>query len=124
MTMFNMMEYPACVQLVYEGCSLSHPIFFVQSPDFQILSSRKFSLYKKRPTYCSKIFKIICTLPPLPQSERHLDKITMVDEFLKRIFTVLHSNDPVARALTLRTLGAISVIIPERKQVLKSNHTN
>ena len=54
------------------------------------------------------------------QSERHLDKITMVDEFLKRIFTVLHSNDPVARALTLRTLGAISVIIPERKQVLKS----
>ena len=54
------------------------------------------------------------------QSERHLDKITMVDEFLKRIFTVLHSNDPVARALTLRTLGAISVIIPERKQVLNS----
>ena len=50
------------------------------------------------------------------QSERHLDKITMVDEFLKRIFTVLHSNDPVARALTLRTLGAISGIIPERKQ--------
>ena len=40
----------------------------------------------------------------------------MVDEFLKRIFTVLHSNDPVARALTLRTLGAVSVIIPERKQ--------
>ena len=55
---------------------------------------------------------------PPSQSERHLDKITMVDEFLKRIFTVLHSNDPVARALTLRTLGAISVIIPERKQVL------
>ena len=53
----------------------------------------------------------------IQQSERHLDKITMVDEFLKRIFTVLHSNDPVARALTLRTLGAISVIIPERKQV-------
>ena len=47
----------------------------------------------------------------------------MVDEFLKRIFTVLHSNDPVARALTLRTLGAISVIIPERKQVLKKFNT-
>ena len=32
----------------------------------------------------------------------HLDKITNVDEFVKRVSTVLHSNDPVARALTLR----------------------
>ena len=62
-------------------------------------------------------FVKLCVLRVIQQSERHLDKITMVDEFLKRIFTVLHSNDPVARALTLRTLGAISVIIPERKQV-------
>lgn len=62
-------------------------------------------------------FVKLCVLRVIQQSERHLDKITMVDEFLKRIFTVLHSNDPVARALTLRTLGAVSVIIPERKQV-------
>lgn len=28
------------------------------------------------------------------QSEKHLDKILNVDEFVKRIFTVTHSNDP------------------------------
>ncbi|XP_063990575.1 integrator complex subunit 7 [Diachasmimorpha longicaudata] len=51
------------------------------------------------------------------QSERHLDKILNVDEFVKRIFSVIHSNDPVARALTLRTLGSAASIIPERQQV-------
>ncbi|KAK6636894.1 hypothetical protein RUM43_010558 [Polyplax serrata] len=51
------------------------------------------------------------------QSEKHLDKIMNVDEFVRRIFSVMHSNDPIARALTLRTLGAVAGIIPERKQV-------
>lgn len=62
-------------------------------------------------------FLKLCVLNVVRQSERHLDKITNVDEFVKRIFAVIHSNDPVARALTLRTLGAIASIIPERKQV-------
>ena len=44
----------------------------------------------------------LCVLRVVQQSERHLDKITNVDEFVKRIFTVMHSNDPIARALTLR----------------------
>jgi hypothetical protein len=35
-------------------------------------------------------------------SEKHITKITSVDEFLRRIFSVIHSNDPVARAVTLR----------------------
>jgi hypothetical protein len=30
------------------------------------------------------------------QSERHLDKILNVDEFVRRIFSVTHSNDPVS----------------------------
>lgn len=51
------------------------------------------------------------------QSESHLDKILNIDAFVKRIFIVMHSNDPVARALTLRTLGAVSRLIPEKKQV-------
>ncbi|XP_047509426.1 integrator complex subunit 7 [Pieris napi] len=51
------------------------------------------------------------------QSEKHLDKILNVDEFLRRVFGVLHSNDPVARALALRTLGAVAGIIPERQNV-------
>lgn len=36
------------------------------------------------------------------QSEKHLEKILNVDEFVKRVFSVIHSNDPVARAITLR----------------------
>lgn len=51
------------------------------------------------------------------QSEKHLDKILNVDEFLKRIFMVMHANDPIARALTLRTLGAMAGVIPEKQQV-------
>lgn len=51
------------------------------------------------------------------QSEKHLDKILNVDEFLRRVFSVLHSNDPVARALALKTLGAVAGIIPERQNV-------
>ena len=61
-------------------------------------------------------FLKLCVLRVVHQSEIHLDKITNVDEFIKRVFAVMHSNDPVARALTLRTLGAVAVIIPERKQ--------
>lgn len=51
------------------------------------------------------------------QSEKHIDKILNVDEFVKRIFMVMHSNDPIARALTLRTLGAVACVIPEKEQV-------
>lgn len=51
------------------------------------------------------------------QSEKHLDKILNVDEFVRRIFSVTHSNDPVARALTLQTLGSVAGVIPERQQV-------
>lgn len=51
------------------------------------------------------------------QSEKHLDKIFTIDEFVRRIFSVIHSNDPVARALTLKTLGAVAVIIPEKQNV-------
>lgn len=51
------------------------------------------------------------------QSEKHLGKILNVDEFVKRIFVVIHSNDPVARAITLRTLGSVSCVIPEKEQV-------
>lgn len=52
------------------------------------------------------------------QSEKHLDKILNVDEFVRRIYSVIHSNDPVARALTLRTLGSVAGIIPERQNVI------
>ena len=62
-------------------------------------------------------FLKMCVLRVFQQSSLHLDKVTSVDEFLKRIITVNNSNDPVARALTLRVLGAIAQIIAERKNV-------
>lgn len=46
-----------------------------------------------------------------------MDKILSVDEFVKRIYVVIHSNDPVARSITLRTLGAVAGVIPEQEQV-------
>lgn len=30
------------------------------------------------------------------QSEKHFDKIINVDEFIRRVFSVIHSNDPVS----------------------------
>lgn len=44
------------------------------------------------------------------QSEKHLEKIINVDEFVKRVFIVIHSNDPVARAITLRFYYLVSSI--------------
>ncbi|XP_073484512.1 integrator complex subunit 7 [Aquarana catesbeiana] len=60
-------------------------------------------------------FLRLCVLKVTQQSEKHLEKILNVDEFVKRIFSVIHSNDPVARAITLRMLGSLASIIPDRK---------
>ncbi|ETE68294.1 Integrator complex subunit 7, partial [Ophiophagus hannah] len=60
-------------------------------------------------------FLRLCILKMTQQSEKHLEKILNVDEFVKKIFSVIHSNDPVARAITLRMLGSMASIIPERK---------
>ncbi|KAL7388630.1 hypothetical protein ABVT39_018032 [Epinephelus coioides] len=60
-------------------------------------------------------FLRLCVLIVTQQSEKHLEKILNVDEFVKRVFSVIHSNDPVARAITLRMLGSLASIIPDRK---------
>jgi len=62
-------------------------------------------------------FLKMCVLRVCQQSSLHLDKVTSVDELVRRIITVINSNDPVARALTLRVLGSLAAIIPERKSV-------
>ncbi|KAJ3606218.1 hypothetical protein NHX12_025738 [Muraenolepis orangiensis] len=60
-------------------------------------------------------FLRLCVLKVTQQSEKHLEKILNVDEFVKRVFSVIHSNDPVARAITLRMLGSLASVIPDRK---------
>ncbi|XP_050311568.1 integrator complex subunit 7 [Anthonomus grandis grandis] len=62
-------------------------------------------------------FLRLCVLRVCQQSEKHLDKMSNVDEFVRRIYSVIHSNDPIARAVTLRTFGAVASIIPERQQI-------
>ncbi|GAB6026056.1 hypothetical protein CHUAL_012262 [Chamberlinius hualienensis] len=62
-------------------------------------------------------FLRLCVLKVTQQSQKHLDKILNLDEFVRRIYAVIHSNDPLARALTLRTLGSIACSIPEKKNV-------
>ncbi|XP_067029171.1 integrator complex subunit 7-like isoform X1 [Acropora muricata] len=62
-------------------------------------------------------FLRLCILKVTQQSEKHLDKVLNVDEFLKRIYSVIHSNDPVARAITVRFLGSIACLVSERKNV-------
>lgn len=62
-------------------------------------------------------FMKLCVLKAIQSSKRHLDKIFNVDEFCRRFFAVIHSNDPIARAVTLRVFGNISPIIAERKNI-------
>ena len=59
----------------------------------------------------------LCILKVAQQSQRHHEKIINVDEFVRRIFQVIHSNDPLARAITLRTLGSTAHVISERKNI-------
>lgn len=46
-------------------------------------------------SFSSNNFLRIWVLRVCQQSEKHLDKILNVDEFVRRIYSVIHSNDPV-----------------------------
>ena len=56
----------------------------------------------------------------IERNRKHLQKILSVDEVCKLIFHNIHSNDCVCRALTLRALAKISVIISDRHNVQHS----
>ncbi|KAI8086512.1 uncharacterized protein BX664DRAFT_366039 [Halteromyces radiatus] len=50
-------------------------------------------------------------------SKDHFTKIINVDETMRRIIPVLGSNDPTARALTLRVLGCMAIIFKDSLDV-------
>ncbi|CDS03704.1 hypothetical protein LRAMOSA01105 [Lichtheimia ramosa] len=50
-------------------------------------------------------------------AKQHLNKVLNVDETVKRVMPVLGSNDPIARAITLRILGCMSMIIADKLDV-------
>ncbi|KFH73076.1 hypothetical protein MVEG_00301 [Podila verticillata NRRL 6337] len=56
-------------------------------------------------------------LQVVKKSEPHLKKLLNVEETIKRISPTLHSNDPLARALTLRVFGCMATIVYDRTDV-------
>lgn len=59
----------------------------------------------------------IFVLQVMRESEKHLDKILNIDDFVRNLFAVSYSNDPYARAITLRTLGHIARIVSGHKNI-------
>lgn len=51
------------------------------------------------------------------RNQSHLNKIYNVDDFFRNIFTVTTSNDPIARSITLLTLGNIASVVSEYKSI-------
>lgn len=49
------------------------------------------------------------------RNQTHLNKIYNVEDFYRSIFTVTTSNDPIARSITLLTLGNIAPVVSEYK---------
>ncbi|CAO3700367.1 unnamed protein product [Rhizopus stolonifer] len=59
--------------------------------------------------YVFKVFK--------EASHHHLEKVINVEETVRRILPILGSNYPIARSITLRVLGCMSIIIAEKLDV-------
>ena len=62
-------------------------------------------------------FLRILILQVFKESEKHLDKILNIDEFVRHLFAVSYSNDPLARSITLQTLGHIARIVWNNKNI-------
>ncbi|KAH9497646.1 Integrator complex subunit 7 [Dermatophagoides farinae] len=62
-------------------------------------------------------FLRILILQVFKESEKHLDKILNIDEFVRHLFAVSYSNDPLARSITLQTLGHIARIVSNNKNI-------
>lgn len=67
---------------------------------------------------CNNNFIRFCILKVVLSTARHHNKITGKDIFLRPILSVTHSNDAVARSITLRVLGVSASLFPEKKNVL------
>ena len=62
-------------------------------------------------------FLRLLILQVMRDSEKHLDKILNIEEFVRHLFAVSYSNDPLARSITLRTLGSIARIAAHHKAI-------
>uniref|UniRef100_A0A0K0DA42 Integrator complex subunit 7 n=1 Tax=Angiostrongylus cantonensis TaxID=6313 RepID=A0A0K0DA42_ANGCA len=53
----------------------------------------------------------------LSECDSHLSLVFSGSEIFKRVLSVSHSNDPIARAMTLQVLASLAPVSPESKQV-------
>lgn len=53
----------------------------------------------------------------LKDTEKHLDKILNITQFVDHIFEVSYSNDPLARSITLKTMSHIARIVANHKNI-------
>ena len=56
----------------------------------------------------------------IEKNQKHLQKILSIEEIARLIFYNIHSNDSICRALTLRALAEISLIISDKHNVQHS----
>lgn len=57
----------------------------------------------------------VCEVFELNQD--HLNKIYNVDDFYRNLFNVTTSNDPIARSITLLTLGNVALVVRDHKSI-------
>ena len=69
---------------------------------------------------CNNNFIRFCILKVIVSSSQHHSKVTGKEIFLRPVLSVMHSNDAVARAITLRVLGVCASLFPEKRNVLHS----
>lgn len=65
-------------------------------------------------------FLRLCIVKVTQQCSEHLRKVHSANEVVRRFSATLHSNDPIARALALRELGALAVLTAEKVSVQQS----
>lgn len=66
---------------------------------------------------CGTNFVRVQICEVLERNQCHLNKIYNIDEFYRNLFTVTTSNDPIARSITLLTLGNIAPIVSGYKSI-------
>ena len=65
-------------------------------------------------------FLRLCIVKVTQQCSEHLRKVQSANEVVRRFSATLHSNDPIARALALRVLGALAILTAEKVSVQQS----
>jgi integrator complex subunit 7 len=102
-----------CEAIMQFPCLIDQfPLPVLISAAFLKLTDKFVSSHQNTIRQCISQVMVLCS--------KHLHKVTNIDDIFQKICTVFHSNDPVARGLTLSVFGAMSPLIADKKIVLQS----